>query len=112
MVIPTRFIITAGIGALGVGAAGHAGAYSVLDGDGLDGRGLAQGDGLFILQALVGRRRAVNRVDLEPLWQGAAIMQGWPIASQAALMAPLAIPLRRAASWITLLCESLLYRSA
>ena len=35
-----------------------------------------------------------------------------PMASQAALMAPLAIPERSAASLITLLCESLLYRSA
>ena len=63
MVIPTRFIVTAGVGALGVGAAGHAGAYTVLDGDSLDGRGLAQGDGLFILQALVGRSRTIHRVE-------------------------------------------------
>ena len=76
MIIPTRFVITAGIGALGVGAAGHAGAYTVLDGDSLHGRGGAQGDGLLILQALVGRSRTIYRVDLEPLWQGAAIMQG------------------------------------
>lgn len=76
MIIPSRFIITAGIGALGVGAAGHAGADTILDGDSLDGGGLAQSDGLLILQALVGRRRAVNGIDLEPLWQGAAFMQG------------------------------------
>ena len=68
MIIPTRLILTAGIHTLGVGAAGHAGADAVLDGDSLHGRGLTQGDGLFVLQALVGRRRAVNGVDLEPLW--------------------------------------------
>ena len=33
---------------------------------------------------------------------------GLPMASQAALIAPLEMPLRRAASVITLLCESLL----
>ena len=76
MVVPTAFAFTSGIGALGVGAAGHAGADAILDGDGLHGRGLTQGDGLLVLLALVGRRTAVNGVDLEPLWQGAAIMQG------------------------------------
>ena len=67
MIIPTRFIITAGIGTLSVGARGYCTGHSILDGDSLDGRGLTQGDGLLILQALVGRRRAVNGVDLEPL---------------------------------------------
>ena len=76
MIIPSRLILAAGVHALGVGAAGHAGADTILDGDGLHGRGLTQGDGLLVLLALVGRRTAVNGVDLEPLWQGAAIMQG------------------------------------
>ena len=77
MVTSTGFIVTATAGFhLAVGAAGHAGRYSILNGDSLDGRGRAQGDRLFILQALVGRSRAIYGVDLEPLWQGAAIMQG------------------------------------
>ena len=76
MVVTTRLVVTATIGTLGVGAAGHCRADSILDGDSLDGRGRAQGDGLLILQALVGRGAAVYGVDLEPLRQGAAIMQG------------------------------------
>ena len=67
MVVTTRFVITAAIGTLGVGTAGHCAGYTVLDGDSLDGRGLAQGDGLLILQALVSRSRTIYRVDLEPL---------------------------------------------
>ena len=67
MIIPSRLILTAGIAALGVGAAGYRAAHTILDSDGLDGGGLTQGDGLLVLQALVGRRRAVNGVDLEPL---------------------------------------------
>ena len=63
MVIPSRLILTAGIHTLGVSAAGHAGADAILDGDGLHGGGLTQGDGLLVLQALVGRRRAVNGVE-------------------------------------------------
>ena len=75
MVIPTGFVITAAFH-LAVGAAGHGRADSVLDGDSLHGRGGRERDGLLILQALVGRRRAIHGVDLEPLRQGAAIMQG------------------------------------
>ena len=67
MVIPTGLIITAGVGALAVGAAGHCRADSVLDGDSLDGRGGRERDGLLILQALVGRRATIYGVDLEPL---------------------------------------------
>ena len=62
MVIPTRLIITAAFH-LAVGAAGHGRADTILDGDSLDGRGGAQGDGLLILQALVGRGRAVHGVE-------------------------------------------------
>ena len=75
MVIPTRLVVTAAFH-LAVGAAGHGRADTVLDGDSLDGRSGRERDGLLILQALVGRRRAVYGVDLEPLRQGAAIMQG------------------------------------
>ena len=67
MVIPTRFILATSVHTLGVGAAGYRAAHTILDGDSLHGRGLAQGDGLLVLQALVGRRTAVNGVDLEPL---------------------------------------------
>ena len=63
MVIPTGLIITAAIGTLGVGAAGHGRADTVLDGDSLDGRGCTEGDGLFILQALVGRRATIHGVE-------------------------------------------------
>ena len=75
MVVTTGLVVTAAF-YFRVGAAGHGRADTVLDGDGLHGSGRAQGDGLLILQALVGRSRAVNGVDLEPLRQGAAIMQG------------------------------------
>ena len=67
MVIPSGLILTAGIHTLGVGAAGHAGADAVLDGDSLHGGGLTQGDGLLVFETLIGRGRAVNGVDLEPL---------------------------------------------
>ena len=67
MIIPTRLIFTAGIAALGIGAAGHAGADTVLDGDSLHGGGLTQGDGTLVQGALSGRRAAIHGVDLEPL---------------------------------------------
>ena len=69
MVVTSRFILTTatGIHALGVGAAGHAGADTILDGDSLHGGGLTQSDGTLIQGALSGRRAAVNGVDLEPL---------------------------------------------
>ena len=54
---------TAGVSALGIGAAGYAGAHTILDGDGLHHSSLRQCDGLFILQALVGRDRAVKGVE-------------------------------------------------
>ena len=76
MIIPTGLVITAAIGTLGVGARGYCRAYTILDGDSLHSRGGAERDGLFILQALVGRSRTTHGVDLEPLWQGAAFMQG------------------------------------
>ena len=75
MVVTARLVITAAF-YLAVGAAGHGRADTVLDGDSLDGRSCRERDGLLILQALVGRSRAVHGVDLEPLRQGAAIMQG------------------------------------
>ena len=58
---------TTGVGALGIGAAGHCRAHTILDGDGLHHGSLSQSDGLFILQALVCRHSAVQGVDLEPL---------------------------------------------
>ena len=58
---------TTGVSALGVGAAGYAGAHSILDGDSLHSGSCRERDGLLILQALVGRRAAINGVDLEPL---------------------------------------------
>ena len=67
MVIPTGLIVTAGIGALAVGAAGNCTGHTVLDGDSLNGRGRAQRDGLLILQALISRGSAIHGVDLEPL---------------------------------------------
>ena len=66
MVIPTGLIITAAF-YLAVGAAGHGRADTVLDGDSLDGGRSRERDRLLILQALVGRSRAIHGVDLEPL---------------------------------------------
>ena len=67
MIIPTGLVVTAGIRALGVGAAGHCAGDTVLDGDSLHGSSGRERDGLFILQALVGRSRTIHGVDLEPL---------------------------------------------
>ena len=61
--IPAAFTVsTAGVTALGVGAAGYAGAHTILDGDGLHGRGLTQGDGTFVQGALSGGHGAIQRV--------------------------------------------------
>ena len=49
-------------GALGVGAAGHLAAHAVLDGDGLEGGGLGEGQGTAIHCALCRRRAAVGGV--------------------------------------------------
>ena len=66
MVTAAWLVIPTGLH-LGVRAAGHAGAHSVLDGDSLDGGSLTQGDGLLVLQALIRRSAAIYGVDLEPL---------------------------------------------
>ena len=76
MIIDDGVVVTSTGFHLAVGAAGYRAAHTILDGDSLDGGGGAQGDGLLILQTLVGRGRAIYGVDLEPLWQGAAFMQG------------------------------------
>ena len=65
MIIPSRLVVTALT--LREGLAGHRARHTVLDGNRLHRSGGAQGDGLLILQALVGRRAAINGVDLEPL---------------------------------------------
>ena len=65
MVIPTGLVIAALT--LREGLAGHRARHAVLHRNRLHGRGCAQGDGLLILQALVGRGAAINGVDLEPL---------------------------------------------
>ena len=68
MVVTSRLVLTTATGLnLGVGARSHGARNAILNRNRLQRGRCAQGDGLFILQALVGRRTAVNGVDLEPL---------------------------------------------
>ena len=68
MVIPSRLIFTTTTGLnLGVGARSHGARNAILNRNGLQRGRCAQGDRLFVLQALIGRGRAIYGVDLEPL---------------------------------------------